>query len=189
MHFGLKMGLAVVVLAALIIGFKSPAVSNGPLPVIFFDLGNVLIDTKDPRGFHYVSGAQDYLKAVSSMGYTMGLISNVPESWGPTQDEKLVRLKAYVAATWLEPTPFPWQSFSFIFLPPTDLLRKPNPYLFNLALQSAGPCAPFYEGEDAGEIAVAKQVGFQAFLVSQQIGTQPVQYAPLNQLGCHGARK
>ncbi|MEV6601760.1 hypothetical protein AB0M36_33630 [Actinoplanes sp. NPDC051346] len=137
-------------------------------PVVYFDLGNVLIDTSDWSNVRYEAGALSYLRDLRSRGITMGLIINIPETWGTTQEEKLATMKQYIADRWVEPRPFVWSYFEgHIVLPRTDAERKPAPVMFERALAEASPCVPYYQGEVATELTAAAQVGLRTYQVGK----------------------
>ena len=64
-------------------------------PWVFFDLGDTLIDVKSRKGkdVQYLPGAAEYLADLRSKGYHIGLITNVPENWGPDHRTKVQVLK------------------------------------------------------------------------------------------------
>jgi histidinol phosphatase-like enzyme len=135
-------------------------------PWIFFDLGDVLVDTRDWDNLRYNDGARDYVLELRRLGFTLGLIVNIPESWGADQAEKLARLQSEIAETWREPEPFVWSAFDAVLLPPNDSLRKPAPYLFEQARSIAGAaCTPLFQGENAAEVTAAEHVGMTAYHV------------------------
>lgn len=159
-------------------------------PMIYLDLGNVLIDTNDPTQLRYVPGAELYLQTLLRSGYPLALITNIPEAWGKTYEEKLQALKNYVLKLWREPQAFPWQIFDRILLPPTDQLRKPHPYLFQQALSYPDFCQPFYQGEDPTEVNVAASLGMGSYLIPVEPNSPRPKFAPLQILVCrpHSAR-
>ncbi|WP_412539378.1 hypothetical protein R8Z50_26490 [Longispora sp. K20-0274] len=134
--------------------------------VVYFDLGDVLVDTTDFAHLHYEEGALRQLRTLRLLGIPLGLITNVPPSWGSTDAERIERLKAFIAATWEEPEPFVWSYFGDrILLPRTDAERKPAPALFTRALERTGDCSAVYEGDSAEEVAVATGLGFRGYQV------------------------
>ncbi|OJF14979.1 HAD family hydrolase [Couchioplanes caeruleus] len=144
----------------------APAVCDRP--VVYFDLGNVLIDTSDWSNVRYEPGALSYLRDLRSRGVDLGLIINIPETWGATQEEKLATMKQYIADRWVEPRPFVWSYFEGrIVLPRTDAERKPAPVLFERALTESAPCVPYYQGEVAAELSAAAQVGLRTYQVGR----------------------
>ncbi|GGQ68200.1 HAD family hydrolase [Couchioplanes azureus] len=144
----------------------APAVCNRP--VVYFDLGNVLIDTSDWSHVRYEPGALSYLRDLRSRGVALGLIINIPEAWGATQEEKLATMQQYIADRWAEPRPFVWSYFEGrIVLPRTDAERKPAPALFERALAESAPCVPYYQGEVAAELTAAAQVGLRTYQVGK----------------------
>lgn len=169
---------------------KALPTSRGTLPTIYFDLGDVLIDTHDTTQLKYVPGAELYLQTLLQGGYPVALIANIPETWGKTYEEKLQSLKNYVGKLWREPQSFPWQIFDRILLPPNDQLRKPHPFLFQQALSYPDLCQPFYQGEDPTEVNVAASLGMGTYLVPTTENPPRPKFAPLQILICrpHSAR-
>jgi hypothetical protein len=136
---------------------------------VYFDLGDTLIDTRDWNHLKYLPQALDYLHALKRAGFRLGMITNVPQSWGATHDEKLARLKQDIASTWAEATPFEWDAFDSILLPPTEADRKPAPYLFDEARADQRDCRIAYEGEDPAEISAALKSRFDwGYVVGSQ---------------------
>lgn len=150
-------------------------------PWVFFDLGDTLIDVKSSKGkeVKYFPGAHEYLVELKSKGYHVGLITNVPETWGPTKRSKVRVLKKEVAQMWDKKKPVQemvWEDFTdaHIFVPPLNEHRKPSPYLFKSAINEViieegdTKCPVVYQGEDPKEIEVAKSLGITAHLVTYE---------------------
>jgi phosphoglycolate phosphatase-like HAD superfamily hydrolase len=134
---------------------------------IYFDLGNTLIDTRDWDHLKYFPETQAYLAQARALGYHLGLITNVPESWGKTAAEKITRLKAEVQAGFKDPgTSFDWSPFEDIFVPLTDAERKPAPILFERALAAHATCPHEYQGDEADQCAAADHVGLESYQVN-----------------------
>ena len=148
---------------------------------VFFDIGNTLIDTTNENHYRTLPQAHEYLRALHDAGFHLGAISNVPESWGATQEAKLARLKLEIASVWTESQPFEWNAFEAILLPPTNADRKPAPFLFKQAVGIAAGCRIAYEGDDAPEIQAAAANGFD---VSYLVGkTAPGEfYLPIDRI-------
>lgn len=87
-------------------------------PVVYFDLGETLVHTADDGSITYQSGAASYLRALRERHIRIGLITNVPPSWGATDAERAARLKKEVDATWKGPEPFAWKDFGGRILTP-----------------------------------------------------------------------
>jgi phosphoglycolate phosphatase-like HAD superfamily hydrolase len=119
-----------------------------------------VVDTTDWDHLRYVEHAHDYLLELKRLGFHVGLITNIPESWGVTQDQKLAYLKAEISKTWNEAEAFAWSDFEDILLPPRDLDRKPAPFLYAQALGMHMGCPIAYEGDDATEVHAAVAAGF-----------------------------
>ncbi len=66
---------------------------------IFFDLGDTLIDTHthDYNPMFAMPGALAHLRELNSLGYPLGIISDVPESWGRDQLD-VAKIKDYPTA-------------------------------------------------------------------------------------------
>ncbi|MFI5497030.1 hypothetical protein [Actinoplanes sp. NPDC051859] len=144
------------------------AASRCAKPVVYFDLGNVLIDTSDWTKVRYVDGALEYLDELKNSHITLGLIINIPESWGTTQKKKLATMKKYIADRWVDEDPFVWSYFEgHIVLPRNDAERKPAPVMFKRARAAVYPCKSYYQGEVDEEVAVADQAGLVTYRVNQ----------------------
>ncbi|MFF0744864.1 hypothetical protein ACFYVL_31120 [Streptomyces sp. NPDC004111] len=136
-------------------------------PVVYFDLGETLVHTAEDGSTGYLPGAAAYLRALRERHIRVGLITNVPPSWGSTDTERAARLKKEVDATWRGPAPFAWQDFGDrIRTPRTEAERKPATVLWQRAKADAGHCRVVYQAETAEEVAVAGSLGF----VPYQIG-------------------
>jgi phosphoglycolate phosphatase-like HAD superfamily hydrolase len=132
---------------------------------VYFDLGNTLVNTADWDHLKYMPQAREYLRDLKASGFHLGLISNVPESWGATPEAKIAALKNEIAKTWSETDAFDWTVFDSVLLPPTNQDRKPAPYLFLEARGVAGHCKLAYEGEEAAEVKAATDAGFDRGIV------------------------
>lgn len=154
--------------------------------MVFFDLGEVLIDTHDSRHLQFMPGAETYLQNMHAAGFRLGLITNVPESWGSTTDEKIEHLKGFVAQNWSGPREFPWAMFEQIHVPPRDELRKPHPHMFLQARSDLDPCRPIFHGEEPNEVESAKNAGFVGHWTR---GSGSPTFAPLETLTCFPARQ
>jgi hypothetical protein len=156
------------ILASLSLGAHADGPSDGPCQSpgwIYFDLGNTLIDTHDWDHLRYFPEAQAYLAQAHAKGFHLGLITNVPESWGADAPAKVARLKAEVASGWQEAAPFNWADFEEILVPLNDTERKPAPILFERALAAHHDCPLYYEGEEPDHVRVADHVGLESYLV------------------------
>lgn len=163
---------------------NNPPASEGQGIYAWFDLGDVLIDTRS-KPFRLMPGAADYLRALSARGYQLGLISNIPADWGEPGNyaSKLRALKDFVARNWGDAAqPFDWSCFSSILLPLTEGDRKPAPTLFKMAVMEAQRQGrvSIYQGEDAAEIAAARRERMAAFQIQES--PQGTQYVPVQRL-------
>ncbi|MEU1015139.1 MULTISPECIES: hypothetical protein [unclassified Streptomyces] len=137
-------------------------------PIVYFDLGETLVHTAEDGGIGFRSGAASYLHALRIRHVKIGLITNVPPSWGATDAERAARLRQEVDAAWRGSTPFPWQDFGDrVLTPRTEAERKPAPALWQRAKAGAGPCRVVYEAEAAEEVTVASSLGFVPYQVGR----------------------
>ncbi|MER6518624.1 hypothetical protein ACFWHQ_10860 [Streptomyces sp. NPDC060334] len=137
-------------------------------PVVYFDLGETLVHTADDGSITYRSGAASYLRALREHHIRIGLITNVPPSWGTTDAERAARLKKEVDATWKGSEPFAWKDFgSRILTPRTEAERKPAPVLWQRARAEAGTCRLVFQAETAEEVKVAASLGYVPYQVGQ----------------------
>ncbi|MFF9768447.1 hypothetical protein ACF1GT_17855 [Streptomyces sp. NPDC014636] len=143
------------------------ASSERGCPVVYFDLGETLLHTAHDGSTDYQRGAASYLRALRARHIKVGLITNVPPSWGATDAERAARLKEEVDATWRGPVPFAWEDFEDrILTPRAESERKPAPVLWQRAKAESGRCRVVYQAETAEEVTVASSLGF----VSYQVG-------------------
>ena len=148
--------------------FLSKNVSNNN-DWVFFDLGNTLVDTtQGEKQYSYLPGALNYLAMLKKSGYKLGLISNIPVSWGNNFDERLFELKENIKSNLNSNlTDFPWNDFELIILPNTVEDYKPNPNMFLKAYNASKKSnnIVYFQGENEAEILAARKVGF----VSHQV--------------------
>ena len=138
---------------------------------VWMDLGNVLLDTRDPAGTKLMPGALEYIRELQNMGYKVGLITNIPASWGKPGDyaSKRAALQSFIRDNWIDTRnpPIDLDAFDEVYLPLTAEERKPAAKLFDAALskaQSMGRVG-IYSGETASEIEAAKKSGMAGFLI------------------------
>ncbi|WP_251096328.1 MULTISPECIES: hypothetical protein [unclassified Streptomyces] len=135
---------------------------------MYFDLGETLLHTADDGSTDYQRGAASYLRALRERHIEVGLITNVPPSWGTTDAERAARLKQEVDATWRGPVPFAWADFEDrILTPRTEAERKPAPILWERAKAASGRCRVVYQAETAEEVEVAATLGFVPYQVGR----------------------
>ncbi|MFJ9737231.1 hypothetical protein [Streptomyces sp. NPDC101166] len=145
----------------------TPAHAERACPVVYFDLGETLVHTADDGSTTYLPGAASYLRNLRGRHIRVGLITNVPPSWGTTDAERAARLRTEVDATWRGPVPFAWADFGDrIRTPRTEAERKPSPVLWQRAKDDSAGCRVVYQAETAQEVSVASSLGF----VSYQVG-------------------
>lgn len=137
-------------------------------PVVYFDLGETLVHTAGDGSIGYLPGAASYLRALRARHIRVGLITNVPPSWGRTDAERAARLKTEVDAAWRGSAPFAWQDFGDrILTPRTEAERKPAPVLWQRAKADSGRCRLVYQAETADEVKVAASLGYVPYQVGQ----------------------
>lgn len=157
-------------------------------PIVYFDLGETLVHTADDGSTSYRPGAASYLRALRERHIRIGLITNVPPSWGTTDTERAARLKKEVDATWRGSSPFAWKDFGDrIRTPRTEAERKPAPDLWQRAKAASGGCRLVYQAETAEEVDVAASLGYVPYQVARP--HRPA-YLPvgLTELLGHGSR-
>ncbi|MEU1485719.1 hypothetical protein [Streptomyces sp. NPDC005752] len=136
--------------------------------VVYFDLGETLVHTAEDESVNYRSGASAYLRDLRERHIKVGLITNVPSSWGESDAERADALKKEVDSGWKGPTPFAWDDFGDrILTPRTEAERKPAPALWERAEAGSGGCRLVYEAETAEEIDAATSLGYLAYQVGQ----------------------
>ncbi|GHA30208.1 hypothetical protein GCM10010329_61770 [Streptomyces spiroverticillatus] len=135
-------------------------------PYAYFDLGETLIHTAEDGSTDFRPGAYAHLRALRERHIKVGLITNVPPSWGATDAERAARLKLEVDATWKGSVPFAWADFGDrIYTPRTEAERKPAPALWQRAKARSGGCAVVHQAETAEEVRAAAAQGFVAYQV------------------------
>ncbi|GGY19868.1 hypothetical protein [Streptomyces xanthochromogenes] len=146
----------------------APTRAQHPCPVVYFDLGETLVHTAEDGSASYLPGAAAYLRALRARHIEVGLITNVPPSWGTTDAERAARLKQEVDATWRGSAPFAWRDFGDrILTPRTDAERKPAPALWQRAKAGSGRCVLVYQAETAEEVGAAAAQGFVPYQVGR----------------------
>lgn len=144
--------------------FAFKAFGQDKKPWVYFDLGDTVVNTKDTKHLKYMKGAREYVDELKREGFKVGIISNIPESWGMDYDEKLQTLKKFIHDSWDETTPFDWTVYDEIILPLKNVERKPAPTLFLEAIAKAQSCPSAYIGDSQQEITAANNVGMAAKL-------------------------
>ncbi|MGW1269961.1 hypothetical protein, partial [Streptomyces sp. NPDC002491] len=116
----------------------------------------------------YLPGAASYLRILRERHVRVGLITNVPPSWGTTDAERAARLRTEVDTTWRGRAAFAWADFGDrIRTPRTEAERKPSPVLWQRAKEDSAGCRVVYQAETAQEVAVASSLGFVSYQVGQ----------------------
>ncbi|MEV0122235.1 hypothetical protein AB0I16_11930 [Streptomyces sp. NPDC050703] len=137
-------------------------------PIVYFDLGETLVHTADDGGTGYRTGAAAYLRALRERHVKVGLITNVPSSWGTTDAERAARLRQEVDAAWEGSAPFAWKDFGDrVLTPRTEAERKPAPTLWQRAKAGSGHCRVVYQAETAEEVNVAASLGFVPYRIGR----------------------
>ncbi|RAJ58823.1 phosphoglycolate phosphatase-like HAD superfamily hydrolase [Streptomyces sp. Amel2xB2] len=136
--------------------------------VVWFDLGETLVHTAEDESTAYVPGAAAYLRELRERDIEVGLITNVPPSWGDTDAKRAAALKKEVDKTWKGSTPFAWKDFGDrILTPRTEAESKPAPALWERAKKNADGCRLVYQAETAEETDAAAKLGYAAYQVGQ----------------------
>ncbi|MEU8587390.1 hypothetical protein AB0C59_10355 [Streptomyces sp. NPDC048664] len=142
---------------------------DGRCVVVYFDLGETLIHTAEDKSIGYMPGAAAHLRALRARHIPVGLITNVPSSWGATDAERAAELKRVVDKDWKDTRPFDWADFGDrIFTPRTEAERKPAPVLWQRAKDAAGGCRVVYQAETDDEIRAGRALGYVTYLVGRR---------------------
>ncbi len=132
-------------------------------PVLYFDLGNVVVDTRDWNNVRYVPGAHDYLNDLRIKGYRTNLMVNFVDKLGNESykncEEKFAGVVRFLRSKWKDSIPFAWEQYDGIILPQTDQHRKPRPNMFVNALASSCPAPVLYQTEDDKEVTASRFLG------------------------------
>jgi hypothetical protein len=132
--------------------------------VVYFDLGETLVHTGEDSRIGYMPGAAAYLRTLRERHIKVGLITNVPPSWGATDAERAATLKKEIDGSWTGSVPFAWEDFGDrILTPRTEAERKPAPTLWERARKQARGCRLVYEAETSAETDVAVSLGYLAY--------------------------
>ncbi len=134
---------------------------------VYLDLGNTIIDTRVKGDFKYFKKSQIFLNDLVSNGFSVGAITNIPESFGDSHEAKLKTLKTYIQENWKDGS-FSWNSFKTIFLPLHNGELKPSEVLYLRALENAKNCPSIYISENLKEVEKAKSLGMAAYLFDFQ---------------------
>lgn len=179
---------AVALAATVLFAPAGPAAAAGPAPgqrvpacsVVWFDLGDTLIDTADRNHLTYMPGALRYLRQLHHTGVPVGIITNVPPSWGTTDAERAAATMKYISASWSEAEPFVWEYFGDRILTPRAIEEnKPAPVLFQRGIEKSGGCRAVFEGENPNEVTAASAAGMRAYQTGRS--DQPT-YLPLHRV-------
>jgi hypothetical protein len=156
-------GIFFVLVLAATYPLHSVAIADELKPEMYFDLGNVIVDTRDWANVHYIDGAQNYLNDLTAKGYRNHLLVNFVDKLGTeiyhNCDEKFSGVVRFLRSKWHDSIPFDWTQFHSIILPVNDQQRKPRPNMFVNALASSCPAQIMYQTEDDKEFKAAKFLG------------------------------
>ncbi|MFF3766090.1 hypothetical protein ACFYYR_18665 [Streptomyces sp. NPDC001922] len=142
---------------------------GGRCVVVYFDLGETLVHTAEDKSISYMPGAAAHLRALRARNIPVGLITNVPSSWGATDAERAAELKRVIDKDWKGARPFDWADFGDrIFTPRTEEERKPAPALWQRARNAAGGCRMVYQAETDDEIQASRDLGYVPYLVGRR---------------------
>lgn len=159
--------------------FNAKAQGHDKKPWVYFDLGDTVVNTKDMNHIKYMKGAREYIEELKREGFKVGIISNIPESWGMDYNEKLSTLKKIIQDGWDEEQPFDWTVYDEVILPLKNNEMKPAPVLFLKAIDKAQSCPSVYIGESPKEILAAQNVGMAAKLYNE---SDEVSFIPVNEV-------
>ena len=172
---------------ALLLLLAKPTIACDPdldSTYFWFDLGNVLVETRN--GFDkldYMPGALEYVKEIKARGGKVGLITNIPETWGEpgNRESKVAKLDEVLKQGWIGQQPFDITLFDFVLVPLYTAEAKPKPVLFEKALTQAGleNCTPFFQCEDLREVDASLSAGMNAHLVEYDEQSRP-KFFPLD---------
>ena len=147
--------------------FNSKAQDLKLKPWVYFDLGETVVSTKDMKHIKYMPGAKGYIEDLKREGFNVGIITNIPETWGMNYQEKLETLKKVIQDGWDDSQPFDWGVYDEVILPLKNSEMKPAPTLFQKAIMRSEGCPSLYIGESIKEIDAAKNLGMAAHLFDE----------------------
>lgn len=150
---------------------------------IYFDLGNTIVNTRDSAGIKYFNGSLEYLRALQKMNYHIGIISNIPETFGQSHEEKLATLKDYIQTRWIDQNEMDWDIFEDILLPLNNSQLKPAEVLYYRAIEKSDFCPIAYVSENLSEVLKAQELGMAGhlFLEDDQVDFDKL-YIPLDEI-------
>lgn len=158
-----------IILSGLLFSFSSFAKAAQKKPVMYFDIGNIIIDTRDWKDVKYMPGAKEYIESLKERGYETNLLVNFVDKLKREKyancEQKFSGVARFIKALWKGAEPFDWTPYERIILPPTDAQRKPRPYMFIDALKTSCPSSILYLGESPEEIKTADFLGLATFQV------------------------
>jgi beta-phosphoglucomutase-like phosphatase (HAD superfamily) len=158
---------------------SNSAIASNKSPWVYFDLGETIINSKDLKNISYITGSKEYLEQLKQNGYRIGLITNIPETWGADYPSKLAELKRVIASGWTESNEFDWSVFDEVILPLNNSELKPAPTLFLKAIQIAQSCPSLFIGDSEKEVLAASNLG----MASKQFRREdPELYLPISDI-------
>jgi hypothetical protein len=135
---------------------------------VFFDLGNTVINIKNKNSLDYFQGSENYIKSLRKMGIKVGVITNIPETFGKDYNEKLHTLKKYIRDSWVGSRPFDWSLFDKVYLPLNNSELKPAPILYRRAVEFINNSPRLFISETQKELDEAINQGFAVHLYKEQ---------------------
>ncbi|MEU6084667.1 hypothetical protein [Streptomyces sp. NPDC047108] len=136
--------------------------------MVWFDLGETLVHTAEDGSIRYMPGAAQHLRALRARHIPVGLITNVPSSWGNTDAERAAELKKVIDTDWKDSRPFAWSDFGDrILTPRTEAERKPAAVLWERARDTTHGCRLVYQAETNDEIQASSSLGYFSYLVGR----------------------
>jgi len=150
--------------------FAADNKSESTKPDIYFDLGNVIVDTSDWSQVDYVPNSKEYVTDLKSKGYKVKMLINFVDKLGERTftscEDKFSGLVSFLDSKWTGEESFNWSQFDLVMLPHSDAKRKPNPNMFVNALASSCPRPVLFQGDDDEELATAEFLGLGTWKVS-----------------------
>lgn len=131
---------------------------------VYFDLGNTIINTHDQSAFKFYKGSLNYLHALKARDFKIGIISNIPESFGQDHEQKLATLKDYIAKNWADDEQMDWEIFDEIILPLKNEELKPAEIMYKKAIERSDFSKMAYISENLKEVLKASELGMAGHL-------------------------
>lgn len=135
---------------------------------VFFDLGDTVVSSARANHMHYFQGTKEYIEELKRQGFRVGLMTNIPETWGRNYDEKWQSLKKYINDNWDGEDVFDWSVFDEVILPLNNGERKPAPPMYARALSFSADCPSVFIGDSALEVEAAIHMGMAGKIFKQE---------------------